>query len=223
MIYSISCFVQSCMHVGMGCCLVYGNYECKSSVYFILTCYRPENVYGIVEIPLKIAQTLAILEIFHSLFRLVRSPVVSCIMQVASRIALLWGICNISPESRQCYGFLLMIISWSTVEVPRYLYYIFGLLNIPCPTILLFLRYHMFMVLYPTGITGEIWCLLKALPRIKSSQIYSIALPNDWNFVFNYYYVMIIALLAYIPGSPFMYNTMLITRNKHWNADKKKD
>lgn len=172
-------------------------------------------LWSIVEMPLKYAQTSALLEIVHSALRLVRSPLISCFMQVFSRIALLWGVCNISKESISCYGFILMVLSWSTVEIPRYLYYVITKLNIKCPEWLLFLRYHLFMVLYPTGITGELWCLLKSLNYIKNSNIYSIALPNEWNFCFNYYYFMLFALVLYIPGSPFMYNTMLRSRQKH--------
>lgn len=47
-----------------------------------------------------------------------------------------------------------MVLSWSLVEVPRYLFYLMKLLHLSMPTWLLFLRYNLFIVLYPTGITG---------------------------------------------------------------------
>lgn len=47
-----------------------------------------------------------------------------------------------------------MVLSWSLVEVPRYLFYLMKLLHLSMPTWLFFLRYNLFIVLYPTGITG---------------------------------------------------------------------
>ena len=78
------------------------------------------------------------------------------------------------------------------------------------------------MILYPTGITGEIIVLLNALKDIAKSGIYTVTLPNEWNFVFNYYYFVCGLLLIYIPGGPFMYNTMLRNRQKNWVNPKPK-
>ena len=53
-----------------------------------------------------------------------------------------------------------MILSWASVEVPRYLFYVFAILTgdatkkTPFP--LFWLRYSLFAILYPTGITGEL-------------------------------------------------------------------
>ena len=91
--------------------------------------------------------------------------------------------------------------SWSLVEVPRYLFYIVKLLNVSMPSWLLFLRYNLFLVLYPTGITGEILTIYRSLPFIKSTHLFSFALPNAWNFAFNYYAVSVFYLLLYIPRS----------------------
>ena len=44
--------------------------------------------------------------------------------------------------------------SWACVEVPRYLFYAVNLFTEVVPYPLFFLRYNLFMVLYPSGITG---------------------------------------------------------------------
>jgi very-long-chain (3R)-3-hydroxyacyl-CoA dehydratase len=46
----------------------------------------------------KIVQTAAALEIVHSLFGFVRSPLLTTIMQVASRLQLVWGIAERFPS-----------------------------------------------------------------------------------------------------------------------------
>jgi very-long-chain (3R)-3-hydroxyacyl-CoA dehydratase len=65
------------------------------------------TLYDAIHMPLYFAQSLAILEIFHSLFGLVSSPVVTTMMQVYSRLQLVWGIFFLVPESRVHMGFVL--------------------------------------------------------------------------------------------------------------------
>lgn len=110
-------------------------------------------------------QTAALMEIVHSALGLVRSPLFVTAMQVGSRIAALFAIVN-SPDSQVQFGAGLMILSWALVEVPRYLFYVSALITgdatkkTPYP--LFWLRYSLFAVLYPTGITGELTVFLAA-------------------------------------------------------------
>lgn len=89
------------------------------------------------------------------------------------------------------------------MEVPRYMFYLFKLLGLQMPTWLLFLRYNLFYVLYPTGITGEMLTMWKSLPFLKQTEVWSIRLPNTWNFAFSYYVYTIILLLIYVPCKNF--------------------
>jgi very-long-chain (3R)-3-hydroxyacyl-CoA dehydratase len=51
----------------------------------------PSEFYARVESPLKIVQSAAALEVLHALVGLVRSPVLTTALQVASRLLLVWG------------------------------------------------------------------------------------------------------------------------------------
>lgn len=119
------------------------------------------NVYAAPDLAMLLtySQSAAILEIVHSALGLVRSPVMVTFMQVSSRIIALIAIV-LSPESQVQWGAGLMILSWSCVEVPRYLFYIFALVTGDAtkktPYVLFWLRYSLFAVLYPTGIVGEL-------------------------------------------------------------------
>ena len=56
-----------------------------------------------------------------------------------------------------------MVASWSAIEIVRYVFYAFKLASdksMPYP--LFWLRYSLFMVLYPSGITGEILQIVTA-------------------------------------------------------------
>ena len=79
------------------------------------------GLYAAIELPLKVAQTVAVLEIVHPLIGLTRSSVFTTFLQVFSRIALLWGVCHLAPETHNYWGFALMVLSWCSVEVRQFL------------------------------------------------------------------------------------------------------
>nr|CCA21662.1 conserved hypothetical protein [Albugo laibachii Nc14] len=164
-----------------------------------------------VHTTLLIVQSLAVLEIVHSAYGLVRSPLFSTTLQVFSRLWLVWGINVLCPPSRSHWGFLVMILSWSLVEVPRYTFYAFHLFR-GVPRLLFYVRYHLFLVLYPTGVLGETLCMMNALPYL--SKRYAIQLPNAHNVAISMHSVVIFILMVYIPGLFIMYNHMLIQRKR---------
>lgn len=155
---------------------------------------------------------------------------------VASRLAVLWGISNISPPSRVHWSFALMAISWSAVEIPRYLFYVWQLLVTPVvgpeggeptkdaatPFWLLWLRYSLFAVLYLTGISGELGQLLTSMPYVRAHGVWDIKLPNPHNIVFNYPLIQWLLLTLYVPGSYIMYTHMLKQRKVKLGGGKAK-
>jgi very-long-chain (3R)-3-hydroxyacyl-CoA dehydratase len=79
--------------------------------------------------PLLIAtQSLAILEVVHSIIGLVRAPFLTTAMQVASRLLLVWGIMAVfggdivGAEKTQLgdYAYLGCVTAWGITEIIRY-------------------------------------------------------------------------------------------------------
>lgn len=163
----------------------------------------PETLYPLVEKPLKIVQTAAIMEVLHAALRLVKSPVATTAIQVASRLAVLWGVAHFSAQGQQHWAFSLMVASWGLVEVPRYLFYAVSD-NTEPPAFMVWIRYSLFLILYPTGITGEIGTILSSLADIKADPKLSYPLPNPYNAVFDLHTVLLFTLVLYIPGSYIM-------------------
>jgi len=154
---------------------------------------------------LHIVQTAALLEVVHSLIKLVPSPWFTTFVQVASRVAVLWGFTNNGAWKH--WSLYLLAASWSLVEVPRYLFYVWQLVfpNIPAPYPLFWLRYSLFSFLYPTGISGEIMQVWQILLNVA-------ALKNTSTLYKTLYYTIYFLLSLYIPGGPFMYFHMIKTR-----------
>ena len=166
---------------------------------------------------LTVVQAAALLEIAHAALGLVRSPLATTALQVCARLTVLVGVTRASADAQRDWGFALMAVSWSLVEVPRYAFYLLKLVpgdESAVPYWLAWLRYSLFIVLYPPGIVGEVRELLVALPGARASGMASVALPNAYNFVWDYHSLLCFLLLLYIPGAPTMISHMWRQRNK---------
>lgn len=180
------------------------------------------DVWTETEKELKIVQTMAALEVVHAMVGLVGSGVVTTFMQVFSRVWTLWAVMNITPYDSYPYQtifYLLAVTSWSLVEVPRYLFYATELYGI-CPYALKWIRYSLFAVLYPTGISGELGSMYFAYLYLKDKDLYTYSIAPGINV--SLYLFIILVALTYIPGSPTMYNLMRGHRNKALKEVKEK-
>ncbi|KAL6933109.1 hypothetical protein ACO0R3_002205 [Hanseniaspora guilliermondii] len=150
---------------------------------------------------LTITQCLAIIEILNSLFKIVKSPLLTTFAQVSSRLLIVIGSFKLSSTSISPfigYEYITLSLAWSITEVIRYFFYAFNLLNIQ-PKVLLFLRYNMFPVLYPLGVSSELIILYRTV-QINDNQLVKL--------------IYIISMLAYIPGFPVLFSHMWIQRKK---------
>ncbi|KAI8972931.1 tyrosine phosphatase-like protein, partial [Pilobolus umbonatus] len=154
---------------------------------------------------LVVVQTTALFEIVHVILGWVRSPLMTTVMQVFSRIFLVWCVNYPFPAIHGHWSYITMILSWSVAEMVRYSHYATHLLS-AVPEFITWARYTFFLVLYPTGISSELIMTLQALPYIK----------EQWGQL--YYYLYILVLVLYIPGSPVMFNHMRVQRIKYFKG-----
>ncbi|XDV30184.1 hypothetical protein PO909_033154 [Leuciscus waleckii] len=75
-------------------------------------------------------------------------------------------------------------------------------------------RYTFFIVLYPMGVSGELLTIYAALPYVQKTGLYSITLPNKYNFSFDYHTFLILIMISYIPLFPQLYFHMMRQRKK---------
>jgi Protein tyrosine phosphatase-like protein, PTPLA len=101
-----------------------------------------------------------------------------------------------------------MILSWATVEIFRYMFYAAALVSgdatkkTPFP--LFWLRYSLFAVLYPSGITGELSVFFKASKDPAFGDVFGADLA--------YFVYGVVLPLIYLFGSPFMIMNMVGNR-----------
>ncbi|XP_069472716.1 very-long-chain (3R)-3-hydroxyacyl-CoA dehydratase 2 isoform X2 [Ambystoma mexicanum] len=130
-----------------------------------------------------------------------------------SRVFLTWAVTHSVREVQNEDSVLLFVVAWTVTEIIRYSFYTFSLLN-HLPYIVKWARYTLFIVLYPMGVTGELLTIYAALPFVRKTSLYSIMLPNRYNFSFDYYTFLILVMISYIPLFPQLYFHMLHQRKK---------
>lgn len=171
-----------------------------------------QEIYQSCELELQIFQIAAILEIVHAATCLVRSPVGTTAMQVFSRVSLVLILFKVL-SAQASIGVLFLLMAWSVTEVIRYSYYGFTLIN----TVSKFhtwLRYSLFIVLYPLGVSGELLVIWAALPEVSAKKHLTVELPNMLNMGFSFWWYLIVYVFLYVPGFPQMYMYMFKQRKK---------
>lgn len=161
-------------------------------------------------------QSTAFLEILHSFFKIVRSPLLTTSLQVSSRLFIIW--CYVRPANgiNGHWSLYLCFASWAIIEIVRYLYYFISL-SVSGETqrinsLLFWLRYTLFMILYPTGITGELFIMYRSWDAFTTAN----------NNTSNSLLMRLIAfhLFTYIPLGPYMILNMFGNRKRAYKKRK---
>ncbi|KAL3490818.1 tyrosine phosphatase-like protein [Aspergillus germanicus] len=165
---------------------------------------------------LQVTQSLALLEILHSLIGFVRAPLFTTALQVASRIFLVWGVLYpfnakiIGSDNIGEYAYLGCLLAWGVTECVRYGFFVMqvngGVETVP--SWWQWMRYNLFYVLYPIGISSECVLSVRALPSAEKLH------PLYWWFI-------VVVLGIYVPGSYMLYTHMIRQRRK--SSKTKKD
>lgn len=179
------------------------------------------SLYDTVKCTLFIFQNLAILEVFHAIFRIVSSSPIITIQQISSRVIVVCGVLLVTENARESIGLPFLLFAWSITEIIRYANYTLNLLN-AVPYILVWLRYSTFTVLYPLGVTGELLCMYCAKQETLETGMWSISMPNQFNVIFSYSYFLLFVMLLYIPLFPQLYLHMISQRKKVIGGQKNK-
>lgn len=115
---------------------------------------------------------------------LVRSSLFTTVIQVFSRLLLVWGVVNAYPQATSPSPFYSsMLVAWSFTEIVRYSYFVLNLRG-EVPGFMTWLRYNAFYPLYPIGIGSELILIWKASAVAEKG--------IQW--------ALLGLLLAYIPG-----------------------
>jgi len=161
---------------------------------------RAKTLYSVGGPAVALVQSFAVLEVLHVLMGLVRSPLATTGMQVASRLFLVWGIVERYPETQSNPLYASMVFAWSFTEVIRYSFYAANIVGYE-PYILTYLRYTTFYVLYPLGASSEAFLVFSTLPPLSTKSFFS----KSWGvedyahaFLFSIWWPGLFVMISYM-------------------------
>ena len=106
-----------------------------------------------------------------------------------------------------------VLVCWSVTEVVRYSFY-----TLKDAEILKHLRYNLFLVLYPFGVSFELISVTQScfyvanLPAAEKPL--TLTMPNKYNFIYKYEWTVYVIFLIYLSEFPKLFNHMLRQRAK---------
>ncbi|XP_011640369.1 very-long-chain (3R)-3-hydroxyacyl-CoA dehydratase [Pogonomyrmex barbatus] len=159
-----------------------------------------KETYLAVGTPVKFVQLLQFLEVMHSMFGYTKSSTLVSFLQTGGRTFILFLMIDAEPRMQTKPVVFYLFLIWGTVEIVRYPYYITQLLNIKI-SFLTWLRYTIWIFLYPLGFVCEGIVMLRNIPYFEETQKFTVSLPNIYNFTLHFPSVIRIYLLfLLLPG-----------------------
>lgn len=159
-----------------------------------------KETYDVVGSPFKFIQLLQFLEVMHPLFGYTKSSVLVSFLQTGGRAFVLFLMIDAEPRMQTKPVVFYLFLIWSTIEIVRYPYYITQLLNVEI-SFLTWLRYTLWIPLYPLGFVCEGIIMLRNIPYFEETQKFTISLPNSYNFALHFPTVIRVYLLfLLLPG-----------------------
>lgn len=153
---------------------------------------------------LRLVQSLALFEILHVVIGFVPGSIIMTAIQVFSRLFIVWVPLFFVPIAAHpvgVAGFWFISFAWTLTELIRYPFYALNLFN-ACPCILTWLRYTLFLILYPMGVLGE-------MGIVHGASLIYIGWPQPWM-----QWIPNILISVYPVGLFFLYSYMLRQRSK---------
>lgn len=169
-----------------------------------------KDTYQVVGSAMKFVQLLQFLEVMHPMFGYIKGSPFIPFLQISGRAFILFFMIEAEPRMQAKPVVSYVFVVWSFIEIVRYPYYLSQLLEVEIPT-LTWLRYTMWIPLYPLGFLFEGIIVLRNIPYFEETLKFTVSLPNAWNFALHSPTVLrLYLLLLCIPG---MYTVMKHMRN----------
>lgn len=159
------------------------------------------------------AQRLSWLEVGHAALGLAGGGVGAAFVQALGRSAVLLVLVEWAATARGCLAAPTLIAAAACSDLVRYAFYVAALAG-ACPRWLMVARYSAFLLAYPVGIACEWLLYWVSLDEVDAKGILGVAMPNAWNFAFDYGVWNRGVLVSYAYFGPSMFMYMLRQRRK---------
>lgn len=181
-----------------------------------------ETTYGAVGKVFKFCMLMQLLEIIHPLLGYTAGTVIVPIVQIFGRIIVIFIMIDSEPRMHAKPVVFYLFFTYTLSELVRYPYYMLRVYRVNIGFIT-WIRYTMWIILYPFGFLCEGVIILRDIPYFEETERFSVALPNCFNFSFHFPTIMRIYLLTlFFPVMYFMMSHMYRKRVKIVGGRRKK-
>ncbi|KAL3989892.1 Protein tyrosine phosphatase-like protein PTPLA family protein [Acanthocheilonema viteae] len=146
---------------------------------------------------IKIATALQLIDVAHALIGFTKGSYRVGLVQVCGRLAIIY-IIDGCPDVQNSLTTFLLMIAYFSIEIFRYPYYAASSLKIEI-SLLTWLRYNAWLLLYPVGLFLEGVTMYQSIPYYYRTGKYSVKLPNIANIGFNFSFVLGIFFIFIFP------------------------
>lgn len=166
-------------------------------------------------------QMLAIIEVINPALGLVKSGVTPAFIQVMGRNVILFVIFGSLEDMQNKPVVFFVFYLWSAIEIFRYPFYMLACIDTEWKA-LTWLRYTIWMPLYPLGVLAEAVSVIQSIPIFDETKFLSIPLPAALGSNISFSYVLQFYLLIMFLGLFFNFRYLFKQRRRRFRTKKRK-
>ncbi|XP_029000270.1 very-long-chain (3R)-3-hydroxyacyl-CoA dehydratase-like isoform X2 [Betta splendens] len=166
-------------------------------------------------------QMMAVLEIINPLLGLVKTGFFPAMIQVSGRNTILFVIFGSLEEMQNKAVVFFVFYLWSTIEIFRYPFYMLACIGTEWK-LLTWLRYTLWIPLYPLGSIAEAVAVIQSLPIFDESSLFSLPLPAVMGHSLSFSYVLQLYLVLMFLGLFINFRHLYKQRRRRYRSRKRK-
>ncbi|XP_029986581.1 very-long-chain (3R)-3-hydroxyacyl-CoA dehydratase-like [Sphaeramia orbicularis] len=166
-------------------------------------------------------QMMAVLEVINPLLGLVRTGFFPALIQVTGRNVILFVIFGSLEEMQNQPAVFFVFYLWSSIEIFRYPFYMLACIGTEWK-LLTWLRYSLWIPLYPLGTISEAVAVIQSLPIFDETRRFSLPLPAALGQSLSFSYILQIYLVLMFLGLFINFRHLYKQRRRRYRSRKRK-
>uniref|UniRef100_A0A3Q3WMX9 Very-long-chain (3R)-3-hydroxyacyl-CoA dehydratase n=1 Tax=Mola mola TaxID=94237 RepID=A0A3Q3WMX9_MOLML len=166
-------------------------------------------------------QMMAALEVVNPLLGLVKTGFFPAMIQVTGRNVILFVIFGSLEDMQNKPVVFFVFYLWSTIEIFRYPFYMLACIGTEWK-LLTWLRYSIWIPLYPLGVVAEAVAVIQSLPIFDETRLFSLPLPAVLGHSLSFSYTLQIYLVLMFLGLFINFRQLYKQRSRWYRLKKRK-
>ncbi|XP_034015269.1 very-long-chain (3R)-3-hydroxyacyl-CoA dehydratase-like isoform X2 [Thalassophryne amazonica] len=166
-------------------------------------------------------QMMAVLEVINPLLGLVKTGFFPAMIQVAGRNVILFAIFGSLEQMQNKPVVFFVFYLWSTIEIFRYPFYMLSCIDTEWK-LLTWLRYSLWIPLYPLGVIAEAVAVIQSLPIFDETRLFSLYLPESLGRSLSFSYILQVYLVLMFLGLFINFRHLYHQRRRRFRSRKRK-